>query len=67
LKDLKICILDKNCTQEWVYPSDIDERASRLNLRWLTYDDLFSDIPESAISKKLKSFWLAHGNYQGRS
>ena len=46
---------------------NVADRVGRLTLRWSTYDEIFAEIPNSAISEKLKEFWQERGKYQGRS
>ena len=70
MADLKACALKKNGAprqQEWFFPRDLAERAkSLLPLRWVTYDELFESLPDSAIAGELQDFWRQHGKYQGR-
>ena len=66
IDDLKACVLEKNDKPGWSYPSDLPQRVTNLSLRWVTYDELFENLPDSAIAIALKSFWRQHGNYQGR-
>ena len=62
LKDLEKCVLEKNeCS------NNVADRVDRLKLSWPTYDEIFAEIPDSAISKELKKFWCDCGGYQGRS
>lgn len=35
-------------------------------IRWVTYDDIFAQMPKSEISPVLLSFWEERGGYQGR-
>jgi hypothetical protein len=51
-RDLDICRLVKNEN----YPPDIQGRISLLSLRWLSYEELFDNIPMSSISDELKRF-----------
>lgn len=67
MADLEACILGKKEQVDWSYPSDLAERVAGLSLRWVTYDELFENLPHSAIAADLKDFWNQHGNYQGRS
>ena len=46
---------------------NVADRVGRLTLRWSTYDEIFAQIPNSAISEKLKEFWQKRGSYQGRA
>ena len=61
LADLRACVLEQRC------PCDLAERVQNLSLRWMTYDDLFADLPDSGIRPELTAFWASHGNYQGRT
>lgn len=67
LIDLKACVLEKNKQRGWSYPSCLSQRVKTLSLRWTTYDELFKNLPDSAIVTRLKDFWRQHANYQGRT
>jgi hypothetical protein len=41
----------------WYYPSSMPARIETLTLRWVTYDDLFENIPDSAIQGQVQEFW----------
>lgn len=45
------------------YPDDLAERLKTLTLRWVTFDDLFDNIPNSPISEGLKTFWKERSEY----
>ncbi len=45
------------------YPASIKERLKTLTLRWITFDDMFSSIPDSPISEALKTFWKERSEY----
>jgi len=66
MADLEACILAKNEQVGWSYPPDLAQRVASLSLRWATYDELFENLPHSAIAAELKDFWSQHGRYQGR-
>jgi len=67
IDDLNACVLEKNDQPDWSFPSDLTHRVMNLSLRWATHDDLFENLPNSAIVTALKNFWIQHGNYQGRA
>jgi hypothetical protein len=52
----------------WTYPPDdlLHRNVDRLKLNWVTYDDLFEKLPESAVRDEVVGFWQGHGAYQGR-
>ncbi len=60
IDDLNKCILERNDQ------SDLNQRVRSLSLQWATYDELFENFPDSAITKELKDFWQKYGNYQGK-
>ncbi len=57
LKDLR------NCRLEPRGGFDAAQRIGALTLRWQTFDELFTSIPDSAISDALQSFWQNYGTY----
>ena len=57
LKDLTLCALEKRASKNWRYPDEIAQRIEGFQLRWPTYEDLFTGIPESTISEGLQRFW----------
>ena len=63
VKDIEACVLKKHKHAS----GNVADRVGRLTLRWPTYDEIFANIPDSAISKELKKFWQERGNYQGRA
>ena len=67
LEDLDACILDKNDRSDWSFPNNLPRFVSNVPLQWATYDELFENVPDSAIAAGVKEFWLQHGDYQGRS
>ena len=67
IDDLNACVLEKNNQPDWSFPSDLTQRVKSLSLRWATYDELFENLPDSAITEELKNFWRQHGNYQERA
>ena len=60
--DLDACRLEKRDRADWKYPDNIGDRMYGLNLRWPTYEELFSEVPSSAISEGLQSFWEKYSN-----
>ena len=54
--DLDVCQLDINDRVDWNYPSDIQDRISRLSLGWISYEALFENMPMSGISDELERF-----------
>ena len=63
VKDFEACVIEERSEQI----GNVADRVGRLTLRWPTYDEIFANIPDSEISKKLKEFWQERGNYQGRA
>ena len=63
VKDVESCVLKKHKHAS----GNVADRVGRLTLRWPTYDEIFDEIPDSAISKELTKFWQERGNYQGRA
>ena len=60
-KDLDLCSMEKRDEPpDWRYPSNATDRVQRLELRWVTYEELFENLPCSAISKELKEFQKKH-------
>ena len=49
--------MERTDNEHWQYPSDIADRLKHLTLRWVTFNELFDNIPDSSISKVIKSFW----------
>ncbi len=65
IDDLNACVLERNNQPDWSFPSDLSQRVKSLSLQWTTYDELFENLPDSAITEELKNFWRQYGNYQG--
>ncbi|NWF77690.1 MAG: hypothetical protein HXY36_03750 [Chloroflexi bacterium] len=65
VRDLNVCALKKRSHRDRPFP-DLSERLACLSLHWATYDELFENLPPSAIAAELRKFWREHGNYQGR-
>ena len=63
VKDLEACVLKK---REHAI-SKVADRVGKLTLRWPTYDEIFANIPDSAISGKLKEFWRERRSCKVRS
>ena len=63
LKDLDSSHMEKRSSKDWRYPSDIDERVEMLELRWVTFYELFDGIPDSPIREPLKTFWIKRKGY----
>ena len=63
VKDIEACVLENREHAS----GNVADRVGRLKLRWPTYDEIFAQIPNSAISEKLKEFWQKRGSYQGRA
>jgi hypothetical protein len=63
--DLAKCSLTR---RDGYYPDDLtmESRMRRLRLNWVSYDELFEQMPNSVISEGIKHFWEIHGGYQGR-
>lgn len=67
LNDFQACGLERNDQPGWSYPADLGQRVKDLVLRWITFDELFENLPSSMIAPGIKNFWSKQGNYQGRS
>jgi len=65
--DLTGCILERRDEPDWFFPIDLPQRVEFLSLRWATFDELFESLPDSLIASELRTFWVRHGNYQGRT
>lgn len=66
LRDLNECGLEATKRAGWTHPFDLSGRVRRdLSLRWATYDDLFKNLPHSAIAGVLGTFWRQRGGPQG--
>ena len=57
LEDLQSCSLKPRDN------FDPSERIEALGLRWKTFDELFTSVPDSAIGESLKNFWQNYGGY----
>ncbi|MBX9682016.1 MAG: hypothetical protein K2X38_24930 [Gemmataceae bacterium] len=69
LRDIRGFQLERRNEDRWQYPSDqhLSGKASRLYLHWVTYDELFDQLPPSPLRQETKKFWNEHGGYQGRA
>jgi len=58
-EDIYNCKLDKYDQSTWQYPDvdDLQLQINKLNLNWLTYEDLFEELPKSNISNEILTFW----------
>ena len=56
LADLEHSPLPPRNSRTWTYPSDLADRAARLQLHWVTYEDLVSAIPESPLRRPIRTF-----------
>ncbi len=62
IKNLDLCRMEKRDEPpDWRYPSNVADRVQRLQLRWVTWEELFENLPCSAISEELKSFQEKNG------
>ena len=61
VSDLEASGLEQRNRSDWVYPLNIEERVKTLSLSWHTYNELFSDFPDSAIRGPLEEFWAKFG------
>jgi len=52
LKDFENCKLNKTS----IYPNDIKIELSKLKLTWISFESLFSSMPESVLSREIKQF-----------
>jgi len=56
IQDLNYSTLEKHVsTSGWKNPV-IEDRVSKLSLNWISFEKLFSSLPESEISEKIKEF-----------
>ena len=61
LKDLDLCQMEKRDEPPgWRYPLNVADRVQRLQLRWITYEELFENLPCSEISEELQDFQEKH-------
>ena len=61
IKDFDLCSMEKReDPPDWKYPTNVADRVHRLELRWVTYEELFENLPCSAISEELKKFQRKH-------
>ena len=62
LNDLESCVLEMRDRS-----ADLAKQLERLScLCWSTYDEIFAQIPASAICEELQNFWEKCGIYQGK-
>ena len=62
VKDLDLCgMMKRDEPPDWRYPSNVADRVQRLELRWVTYEELFENLPCSPISEQLKAFGRSTG------
>jgi hypothetical protein len=55
INDINNSGLEKVNKEEWQYPN-IEDRSSKLSLKWITFETLFNSMPVSDISEKIKEF-----------
>jgi hypothetical protein len=57
--DIYNCKLDEYDQSTWQYPDedDLQSQINKLNLNWLTYENLFEKLPKSNINKEILTFW----------
>ena len=61
VKDLDLCrMVKRDEPPDWRYPSNMADRVEGLEFRWVTYEELFENLPCSAISEELKKFQKKH-------
>jgi len=63
-KELDKCGLDKAMHKNWEYPKDIKERIARLELNWITFEDLINDIEDDDLGKMIKDFYKKYCGYK---
>lgn len=61
LKDLEACALD--CRAH--YPKNMEERLECLKLNWVTFEDLFKNIPESPLKSRISTFAAEYNQSRG--
>ena len=58
LYDLNQCSLTKRGKTDWFYPYNVAERITKnLKLRWVYFEDLVENLPDSDISEHVKDLW----------
>jgi hypothetical protein len=63
IMDLQACTLEKVTH----YPQDMAQRVNNLKMKWVSYDQLFNEMPDNdGLAHEIRQFWQTHGNYQGR-
>lgn len=66
-RDLDKLCLSKREQANWHYPNDISERIQKLRLKWISYEDLFSQMPKPSdfglyqVTQKINYFWEYNG------
>jgi hypothetical protein len=63
-KDIGACPLTKRATNGWTYPN-MEERSQLLRLNWVTYEELFQQMPDSELRAPLTNFLQEHGTIEG--
>ena len=56
--------LPRRHTLDWQYP-DLNDLATRLELHWATYEELFSAMPESDLHDPITELGMTHGDAAG--
>jgi hypothetical protein len=58
LNDIQDCALHENKSYPgWKYPVDLGQRISCLKLNWISYEQLFANLPQSVLRDDLSCFW----------
>ncbi|MBN1369075.1 MAG: hypothetical protein JW954_02415 [Dehalococcoidaceae bacterium] len=66
LQELDKCRYGPRQQTGWLYPSNMKERIKKLELNWVTYEDLFDNMPipedpsNSEIVNRIKKFWESY-------
>jgi hypothetical protein len=70
LRDIDACELKPRIRSDFVHPVDVDDKLQQqidaLRLHWVTYDQLFQQLPDSPFREPIVAFWQCRGNYIGR-
>lgn len=56
--------LDIRSDKGWVYPDSIKDRLDSLELNWVSYEELFKNIPNSILKKSLLEFEILYNKSQ---
>lgn len=46
----------RNATKDWIYPGNITERLEALSVRWVSFESLFEQMPDSPLKESIQDF-----------